>query len=195
MYESEMKQMQTLNTLAEPGGIVILGGTDDLMIPLCELKQAFFADQNLYNRSMCGLSVKDACKWYEACAASLHPETILLHIGIADTADFSEASDSFDREYRALLQCIRQRDRKCRIAVVSLRNPDNSAVVTEMNRHLRYIAESERCEYADISVNRVWNPLSTKETISFMNSMGFMHSVDNKRPLYDIVKILYSLIK
>ena len=38
---------QALNKLAEQNGIVIIGGTEDKEIPLCELKQAFELNLNL----------------------------------------------------------------------------------------------------------------------------------------------------
>ena len=188
MYEQEMRTYRMLNDLAEPDGIVIFGGSDDLELPLCELKQAFPIEQGLYNRSLPGLSVKDAAVLYETCAALLHPETVLLHIGEADRGWFAENSDEFDRLYRNLITQIRSQNKKCRIAVLSLNNPSDDPVTAEMNQHLKYIAESERCEYGDITVKRVWNPKETKEVTSFVQAMGL---VQTRRAIYDLVKILF----
>ena len=38
---AEIKKYSALNELAEKGGTVIFGGTTDVNIPLCELKQTF----------------------------------------------------------------------------------------------------------------------------------------------------------
>ena len=60
-----------LNELAEQEGVVILGGAEDMNIPLGELKQAFSFDTNLYNRSVEDLSVVNARDYYDLYIASL----------------------------------------------------------------------------------------------------------------------------
>ena len=60
MKESEIKKYQRLNELAEQNGIVIFGGNTDKELPLCELRQSYNIEQKMYNRSISGLSVKDA---------------------------------------------------------------------------------------------------------------------------------------
>lgn len=191
MYEQEMRTYRTLNELAEPDGIVIFGGSDDLGLPLCELKQAFALEQGLYNRSLPGLSVKDAAVLYETCAVPLYPETVLLHLGATDTELFRENPDTFDRYYRELISCVRTQNKSCRIAVLSLKNPEETPVICEMNKHLKYIADSERCEFGDITAKRVWNPKETKDVVSFVYSIGFEQPLKTKRPLYDLAKMLY----
>lgn len=191
MFENEIKKYQALNELAEQNGIVIIGGTEDKNIPLCELKQAFELNSNLYNRSVDNLSVNDVSKIYDACVAHLNPESVLLHIGNADLKLFEDNSSDFDNKYRELIKHIRTSNPKCNIAIISLKNADDNNNITEINKHLKYIAESERCEYGDISTKRVWNPKQTKDVVSFVYSIGFVHSLKNKRPVYDLVKILF----
>lgn len=191
MSENEIKKYQELNKLAEQEGLVILGGTEDKEIPLCELKQAFELDSNLYNRSITDLSVSAAADLYDACIAELNPETVLLHIGTADLKLLEENSSVFDQKYRELIDHIRVLNKKCDIIIISLKNPDESAEISEMNKHLRYIAQSEHCGYEDISARRVWNPKETKEVVSFVYSTGFVCPLKNKRPIYDLVKILF----
>lgn len=191
MFENEIKKYQALNELAEQNGIVIIGGTEDKNIPLCELKQAFELNSNLYNRSIDNLSVNDVSKIYDACVAHLNPESVLLHIGNADLKLFEDNSSDFDNKYRELIKHIRTSNPKCNIAIISLKNADDNNNITEINKHLKYIAESERCEYGDISTKRVWNPKQTKDVVSFIYSIGFVHTLKNKRPVYDLVKILF----
>ena len=188
MYEQELKNYHMLNELAEPGGIVIFGGSADRELPLCELKQAFSIDQGLYNRSLPELSVRDAAELFTVCAAPLHPETVLLHIGEADKGWATENPDEFDRLYRNLIDRIREQNKKCRIAVLSLANRKDDPVTAAINRHLKYFAESERCEYGDLTSKRVWNPKETKEVTAFVQAMG---SVRSRRTVYDLVKILF----
>ncbi|MBQ8358135.1 MAG: SGNH/GDSL hydrolase family protein [Clostridia bacterium] len=191
MFESEIAKYQSLNKLASQHGTVILGGTDDLSIPLGELKQAFALEGDLYNRSMPDLTVSLSAEVFDACIKALNPETVLLHIGAADLKSFGENSSAFDQAYRDLIGRIRAVNRKCRIAVISLRNPEERTDIAELNKHLKYLADAERCEYSDITVKRIWNPKETKEVMSFLYSTGFVRPLNVKRPLYDLVKILF----
>lgn len=191
MLEKEVKRYLSLNGLAEQGGIVIFGGRDDLNIPLGELKQAFSIEQNIYNRSIDGLSVTEAATVYDECVAPLAPETVLIHIGEADFKLFEEDAAMFDNKYQELIAHIRAEKKTCRIVVVSLRNYDNNPLISELNKHLKYTADSERCEYGDIASRKVWNPKSTKEAISFVYSIGFVRPLKDEPPVYDLVKILF----
>lgn len=193
MTEQELKKYTSLNELSEAAGTVIFGSASDKEIPLCELKQAFSLRETLYNRSFARLSVKDAVKAYDSCIAELTPSCILLHLGEADIALFAEDSSAFDKHYRNLVQHIKSATPSCTIGIITLKNPDNSSVIAELNKHLKYIADSERCEFEDISVKRVWNPKETKEVASFVYSTGFVRPLKNHRSIYDLVKILFSL--
>lgn len=191
MSEYEIKKHLALNELAAQNGIIIFGGTEDREIPLCELKQAFELNSNLYNRSITNLSINSAVEMYDSCVASLKPDCVLLHIGDADLDFFKADSSAFDQKYRELVQHIKALDKKCNIAVISLKNPQNLDTVTEFNKHLKYIAESEHCEFEDISTKRVWNPKETKDIVSFVYSTGFVRPLRSQRSVYDLVKILF----
>ncbi|MEE1046204.1 MAG: hypothetical protein U0M60_02140 [Clostridia bacterium] len=187
----EVRKYQKLNELAETNGIVVFGGREDMNIFLGELRQAFAIEQKMYNRSIAGLSVKDAVAVYDECVAPITPETVLIHIGEADRKFFEAHPSEFDNRYRELLSHIKSQNKKCRIAVVSLRNYESDPQIEEINKHLKYIADSEQCEYGDIASKKVWNPQSTRNTISFVYATGFVRPLKNKRPLYDLVKILF----
>lgn len=191
MSNNEISRYLALNQLAEQNGIVIFGGTEDREIPLCELKQAFELQERLYNRSLTGLSVRQAAELYDACAAPLDPEIVLLHIGAADVEGFAAAPSEFDQNYRELISRIRANNKKCRIAIISLRNPEHDGTIAKLNTHLKYIAESEQCEFSDIAGKRVWNPKGTKDVVSFIYSVGFVAPLARKRPIYDLIKILF----
>ncbi len=191
MREAEIKNYTILNELAEQGGIVIFGCGEDKNIPTCEIRQAFSVESKIYNRSFDNLSVAESVNVYEKVVAPLKPETVLIHIGEADLTTFSENPAVFDNKYMELIKVIKAQNNKCRIAVVSLKNYDNEPQPTELNKHLKYIADSEKCEYSDISAKKVWNPKASMDTASFIYSIGFVHSLKNKRPLYDLVKMLF----
>ena len=191
MKDHKNKIYQTLNELAEKGGTVIFGGTSDKDIPLCELKQAFALNNDIYNRSFSDLLVTNALKYYDTYIADLKPESILIHIGESDIDFFLSAPSEFDKKYVELVRHIRNKVRECRIIIVSLKNYDKDIDIAEMNKHLRYIADSEQCEYADISQKRVWNPTQTKNIASFIYRTGFVRPLNIKRPIYDLAKILF----
>lgn len=191
MFKEQTKKYQLLNKLAEANGTVILGGTEDKDIPLCELKQAFELDSKLYNRSVADLSITNALKVYNSCVTSLCPECVLLHIGAADLKLFEEKPSDFDQKYLELVQHIKSSNAKCNIVIISLKNYDENKNISELNKHLKYIAESEQCEFSDISSKRIWNPQQTKDVVSFVYSTGFVRPLGKKRPIYDLVKILF----
>ena len=191
MLEPETKKYLALNELAETGGTVILGDDLDKEIPLCELKQAFNLNEKLYNRSFSKLSIQDAIEIYDSCIAALKPDCVLLHIGEADVKLFDNTPSVFEHYFRKLIQHIKEEDKKCNIGIISLRNPNNSETITELNKSLKYIANSEKCEFEDISVKRVWNPKETKDVVSFVYSTGFVRPLKNQRSIYDLTKILF----
>ena len=191
MENKEIVRYKELNKLAEADGIVIFGGSEDTNIPLGELKQAFSLKDNIYNRSFSSLTAADAAEIYNECVSELCPETVILHIGGSDLATFGKNSSEFDKNYATLIRTIRKTDAKRRIVIVSLQNYDNDAAVEEMNKHLKYISESEKCEFEDISAKRVMNVRETKEVASFIYDLGFDHALKAKRPLYDLVRILF----
>ena len=191
MREAEIKNYTKLNELAEQGGIVIFGCGVDKEIPTCEIRQACAVESKVYNRSFDNLSVNDALSVYKETVAALSPETVLLHIGETDIEFFAENSAEFDNKYRELIGYIKSQNKKCRIAIISLRNYDYDPQIEVINKHLKYIADSEQCEYGDISAKMVWNPKASMEVASFVYSIGFVHPLKNKRPLYDLVKMLF----
>lgn len=191
MNDIELKKYQKLNEFAEVGGIVIFGGTEDRMIPTAELKQAFEIEEKVYNRSVKDLSVLDACSAYKTCVEELAPETVLLHIGEADEALFKADASSFDCAYEELISYIKSKNSKCRIGIISLCNVKNDVTISEMNKHLKTIADSHCCDYMDIASKHVWNPKSFKESVSFMYSMGFVRPLKCQRPIYDLMKLFF----
>ena len=191
MRDLEIKKYRKLNEFAETDGIVIFGEGTDTNIPLCELRQALGVDEKMYNRSFSKLSINDAVSVFDACISPIAPETVFIHIGESDVAAFNENHSDFDSEYRALIKHIREQNKKCRIAVISIKNSNNNPDVEEMNKHLKYIAESEKCEFGDLTVQKVWNPKATMQTSSFIRSMGFVHSLKTPMPLYDLFRVLF----
>lgn len=191
MLKNEVAKHKYLNHLAEANGIVIFGGKDDVHIPLCELKQAFALNDSIYNRSFSELLVADATKVYCECIGELCPDTILLHIGDVDVSELKGKEATFKKNYITLINTIRENNADCRIIIVSLKNYDNNITVDNMNRILKEIADDEKCEFEDISTKRNCNVKKRSEVTSFIYDIGFDRPLNIKRPIYNLVRILF----
>lgn len=191
MFEEKIAKYKFLNQLAEADGTVIFGTSSDVHIPLGELKQAFALSGSIYNRSFSELSAADAATIYSECVAELSPDTVLVHIGDADVYDFDGKEPAFEENYRTLIGTIREKNKDCRIVIVSLKNYDNDITVAEINKLLGEIADSEKCEFEDISEKREWNAKESSETASFIYDIGFVRPLNIKRPIYNLVRILF----
>lgn len=191
MFENEIAKYRSLNQLAESDGTVIFGGAEDVNIPIGELKQAFALNGNIYNRSVAGLTGSDAAKLYDECIAELCPNTVILHIGEADVCDFEYRKAAFEEGYRALIKSIRGKNKRTRIVIVSLKNYENDSDITKLNKSLAYIADSEKCEFTDISAKRVWDAKANQEVTAFLYELGFDRPLNVKRPIYNLINILF----
>ncbi len=98
-----------------------------------------------------------------------------------------------DEDYRKLVEHIREDNKKCNIGIVSLDNAEGRAEIKELNQHLRMIAESMRCEFEDISMPHVWNPVETKNAMSFAAAMGLSKKISSNKSLYDLAKLFFCL--
>lgn len=189
MREREIKNYKALNGISQQNCTVIFGGTNDLKLPLCELCQGFDLKENCCNRSFENLTADEAVKLYNTCIAELFPESVFLHI--EDIKGFKTSAEKFAKDYTNLIWQIKKDNKNCRIAVVSAKNYNNDRDIEEFNKQLKYIADSEKCEFCDISKKRVFNPTQTKEVASFVYNLGFVHPLKCKRPLADLAKILF----
>lgn len=170
--------------------VVLLGGSLDKEIPVAEVAQSFNFNFKMYNRSKYGLSLKDAKKTYLESVEPMNPEAVIIHLGKEDVEMFKNNSADFDVKYLELLSSIKHQNKDRRIALVSLE--EESKVEVEMNRHIKAIAESEKCEYVNMDRAKLWDTEKTKEVTAFMYELGFDSQLKVKKPLGDISKVLYS---
>ena len=168
--------------------IALLGGTYDKEIPASTIRDEYELDLDLVNESTFALSLKNAKEYYKKYMASLDSEGIILHLGEEDKDLFKANPKDFDNLYLSLLSTIRMSNKKCSLALVSLDNPKNDALVADMNRHIEGIASSEQADYINLESATLWNPKATKASSDFARSMG----LNVKKPIYDVAKIVYS---
>lgn len=188
--EKQIFLYERLNDLAQPGGVVILGGAQDRGLPLCELKQAFELKEALYNRSVTGLSVENGAAIYDQCVALLKPDALFIHIGEADKTLFEQKPSYFDHKLRLLLQHIKAVDPSCQIGLLCV-CPEDDPIFSSMNRHLSAIAQTEQCVFCHIPEANVWNLRHMKDVVGFVYSTGFVRPLNTKRPMHDLAKLLF----
>lgn len=189
IYEmGENMNYEELNNIAQKNAVILFGGAMDKKIPVAELAQSFEFDFKIYNRSEELLSVKNAKDIYSKNIQPLEPEAILIHIGETDQNLFKNSSVDFDNYYMSMLETIKNTNKNCRVALISVRNENEDRLITEMNRHIKAIAESERCDFISLDNVKLWNPRATKASVDFAYSMG----LKSKKPLRNIAEILYS---
>jgi len=191
MSEIIDSQISNANKNSSKNSIAILGGSLDKSIPVLDLANTFELNCKFYNRSFENLSIKNAKSAYLEYIAPLNPNSILIHLGEADVEMFDKDKELFDGNYISLITAISEENPASKIAVVSLSNETADPIITNMNRHIKAIALSERCEYFNIESAKLWNPKNTKEFFSFVYSSGFLHKQEETKPLSEIVKVLY----
>ena len=173
---------------SEKNAVIVFGGSLDNSIPVAELAKSFDFNFSIFNKSVPELSVKDAGAYFTSYIKPMHPEAMILHIGERDLNLFKADSSEFDSLYIKLIEEIRNTNAKCRIALISLYNDVSNQTVAEMNRHIKAIADSEKCEFIDVENAKLWKPESSRAAIRFAQNMG----LSVKKPLRDIAEILYS---
>ncbi len=186
--QEEDMNYQELNTVAKKNAVILFGGDLDKQIPVAELAQSFDFNFQIYNRSEEGISVKTAKDFFLENIASMEPEGVIVHLGDKDINLLKSSGADFDKYYLDLISSIKEVNKKCRLAFVSVNNPNNDKTIAEMNRHIKALADSERAVFINLDNAKLWNPKAAKAAISFAHNMG----LKVRKPLTDVAEILYS---
>lgn len=186
--EEENMNYVELNAIAKQNGVILMGGSMDKEIPVAELARSFEFDFEIYNRSEEKLSVKDAKEFFETKVAPIHPEAVIIHIGDEDKLLFKNKSADFDKYFFDLISSITSLNKKTRIALVSVYNPEGSETISRMNAHIKAIADSTKTVFVNLDNVKSWNPKATKAASDFAKKMG----LKVRKPLNDVAEILYS---
>lgn len=174
--------------IEKKNAVILLGDARDKMIPVESLAKNFNFNFPIYNKSEDSISVSSVQNYFQSHLESSKPEGILIHIGENDISMFKNDSTSFDRSYLAFVEYLKAFNKKCRLALVSLDNPNNDKTIKLMNSHIKAIADAEKVPFINLENARLWNPEATKAAIEFAYSMG----LSIRKPLQDVAEILYS---
>ncbi len=172
----------------EKNSVILLGNGLDTKIPVQSLGKEFKFNFKIYNKSCEKLSFENVQEYFSNAVAPLAPEGIMIHLGENDINLCMNNSELFDTNYLDFIKQIKSCNKKCRIALVSIANPQNNKVISQMNRRIKAIADSEKCSFVNLDNAHLWNPAATKAAIEFAHSMG----LNTRKPLGDVAEILYS---
>ena len=195
--EENMNYTYSLDELINPKGqsnreeknaVILLGNGLDTKIPVQSLGKEFKFNFKIYNKSCDKLSFENVKEYFSQAIAPLAPEGIMIHLGENDINLCANNAELFDANYLELIGQIKACNKKCRIALVSVANPQNNKAISLVNRHIKAIADSEKCSFVNLDNVKLWNPQATKAAVEFAHSMG----LNTRKPLSDVAEILYS---
>ncbi|MGN0478986.1 MAG: hypothetical protein ACI4GO_06100 [Hominenteromicrobium sp.] len=141
----KLNQYNLLNKAAEQNGVVFWGADWMSDVPFAELARDNGIKTALHNRSLRGLTLRDADTMLDACICSLHPQKVFLNIGENELKDPEFDEKSFTDKYEWLLYSIHTRCR-CTLYILSVVQDTTGCI----NRILQRLAEKYNCEYIDI---------------------------------------------
>ena len=176
------------NMREEKNAVILLGNGLDTKIPVQSLGKEFKFNFKIYNKSCEKLSSENVKEYFSEAIAPLAPEGIMIHLGENDINLCMNNSALFDTNYFELIQQIKSINKKCRIALISVANPQNNKTISLVNRHIKAIADSEKYSFVNLDNAHLWNPAATKAAVEFAHSMG----LNTRKPLGDVAEILYS---
>lgn len=151
VYEREIVNFRKLNKIANKNGIVLFGSSFAKEIPVCELKQSFDLDCDIYNRSLTELSVFDAERLLDDCVIDLAPRKVLIQLGETDLARESSTISEILSAYEKIIIKLKSADKHCEIVIVSVCSGASEIPPEKLNKQLELMARKMKCKYADIS--------------------------------------------
>ena len=192
MYNYTNSLDEYINTkpsaVEKKNGVILMGGTLDKAIPVSQLAGEYSFNFEIYNKSDASLNVTNAKNYFEKAISTLAPEGILIHIGENDANLIKTKPSNCDTYYIELIESIRSCNKACRIALVSIDNPNADKSIELINAHIKAIAGAEKATFVNLENAKLWHPESTKAACNFAHSMG----LKVRKPLNDVAEILYS---
>lgn len=192
MYNYTNSLDEYINTkpsaVEKKNGVILMGGTLDKAIPVSQLAGEYSFNFEIYNKSDASLNVTNAKNYFKKAISTLAPEGILIHIGENDANLIKTNPSNFDTYYIELIESIRSCNKACRIALVSIDNPNADKSIELINAHIKAIAGAEKATFVNLENAKLWHPESTKAACNFAHSMG----LKVRKPLNDVAEILYS---
>ena len=135
--------MKKINDLLLPEEIVIFGSTYMSEFPIYELTNKCNLENAVYNRSIKGLTVKEAMELLEDCVVDIHPSTVFISLGEEDEANPNAAS-----EYACLVSKIRQNLPNTMVYLIAL--TQSGSFAENFNKTILSLCDNKNVKYIDL---------------------------------------------
>ena len=135
--------MKKINDLALPGEIVIFGSTYMSEFPIYELINQCKPENAVYNRSVKGLTIKEAIELLDECVVDIHPNKVFIALGEEDETNPNAVS-----EYAYLIGTIRQKLPKATIFLIGLIKPCPFA--ESFNKSILNLCDNKTVNYVEL---------------------------------------------
>ena len=135
--------MKKINDLTLPGEIVIFGSTYMSEFPLYELINKCNLENAVYNRSIKGLTVKEASEILDDCVVEIHPSKVFVALG-----EEEEADPNAILAYMQLISAMRQKLPKAMIYLIGITS--GSSFAESFNQGIRSLCDNKTVRYIEL---------------------------------------------
>jgi len=140
---SKANSMKKINDLALPGEIVIFGSTYMSEFPIYELINKCKSENAVYNRSIKGLTVKEAVEILDDCVVEIHPSRVFIALGEEDEFNPNAVS-----EYVDLVSAIRKKLPEAIIILIGIINGGSFA--ESFNKSILSLCDNKNVMYVEL---------------------------------------------
>ena len=166
--------MMGINDLTLKGEIVIFGSTYMANFPLYELINKYHFENAIYNRSIAGLTIKEALELVEDCIISINPTKLFIALGEEDENNIDAI-----KQYNQIVKIIQSALPKCKIYLICLQG--NTPYVQKFNANIlslcdgkriwdvRFISSSCQAQFKQLSCFFRKEPLTMVEAFAMAN--------------------------
>lgn len=141
--QAKANAMKKINDLALSGEIVILGSTYMSKFPIYELINNCKLENAVYNRSIQGLTVKEAVEILDDCVIDIHPSKVFVALGEED-----ESNPNAISEYAELISTIRQKLPNTIMYLIGLTNGGSFA--ERFNQSMISLCDNKKVNYINL---------------------------------------------
>ena len=139
--EEKAKKFKILNELAVKGETAVFGSDYLCDFPFYTLMQKRVSDYAVYNRSIEGLTVKEAKNVVEDCLKYLTPENILVSFGENEVLN-----EEFYADYKELILKIRKLYKNAKLCILQTRGSDK-----ECEDRLKKLADEAHATFIPVT--------------------------------------------